>query len=61
MLSRREIRQFHLELVDGQPKRSPDYSLGTYYRTAIVRERGDYWNNTARIIKVNLIYLLKVF
>jgi hypothetical protein len=49
---RAEIRQFHLEVEDGQVRRSPDYSLGVYQRTVAVRERGEYWNETARIVKL---------
>ena len=40
------------QMIDGQAMRSPDYSLGTYERSAIVRERGDIQNKSARIVKV---------
>jgi hypothetical protein len=39
-------------MIDGQAMRSPDYSLGTYERSAIIRERGDIQNKSARIVKV---------
>ena len=51
---REEVRQFHSEMVAGRPERFPDYSLGKYDRTAVVRERGDYNNQSARIVKVSL-------
>ena len=38
----------------GRPERSPDYSLGKYDTTAVVRERGDYNNQSARIVKVSM-------
>ena len=47
-----EIRHFHLEMVDGGVHRSPDYSLGKYDTSVIVRERGDYTNKSARIVKM---------
>jgi hypothetical protein len=47
-----EVRQFHLEIVEGHAMRSPDYSLGTYERSAIIRERGDIQNKSARIVKM---------
>ena len=48
------MRQFHSEIVAGRLERSPDYSLGKYDRTAVVRERGDYNNQSARIVKVSM-------
>ena len=46
------MRQFHLEVIAGRAERSPEYSLGSYVRTAVVRERGDLYNQSARIVKV---------
>ena len=47
-----EVRQFHVQIVEDQAMRSPDYSLGTYERSAIIRERGDLQNKSARIVKM---------
>ena len=52
---RQDVRQFHLEVVAGRPERSPEYSLGSYKRTAVVRERGDLYNQSARIVKVKSV------
>jgi hypothetical protein len=51
------VRQFHLEVVAGRAERSPEYSLGSYVRTAVVRERGDLYNQSARIVKVRALLL----
>jgi hypothetical protein len=45
-----------LEVVAGRPERSPEYSLGSYVRTAVVRERGDLYNQSARIVKVSALH-----
>ena len=55
---RLEIRQFHLEMTAGELSRGPDYSLGIYQKTTVVRERGEYWNESARIIKVKGYHLM---
>jgi hypothetical protein len=52
---RQDVRQFHLEVVAGRAERSPEYSLGSYVRTAVVRERGDLYNQSARIVKVRAL------
>jgi hypothetical protein len=49
---RSEIRQFHRDFVKGQYIRNPDWSLGVYERTAVIRERGDFTNVSASIVKV---------
>lgn len=42
-----------MEMSSGQVSRDPDYSLGLYEKTSVIRERGEYWNETARIVKVS--------
>lgn len=51
---RKEIKQFHYELnpVDSNHYRAPDYSLGVYKKSVVVKERGEYMNTSARIVKV---------
>eukprot|EP00596_Hydrurales_sp_CCMP1899_P005544 CAMPEP_0119051236 /NCGR_PEP_ID=MMETSP1177-20130426/72918_1 /TAXON_ID=2985 /ORGANISM="Ochromonas sp, Strain CCMP1899" /LENGTH=413 /DNA_ID=CAMNT_0007030369 /DNA_START=378 /DNA_END=1619 /DNA_ORIENTATION=- len=48
----KEVRQFHLEVINDQAMRSPEYSLGVYKRTVVMRERGDFHNESAKIVKV---------
>lgn len=47
-----EIRQFHMEIVNGAVGRNPDWSLGSFQRSIVVRERGDFANFSAAIVKV---------
>ena len=47
-----------MEMSSGQLSRDPDYSLGLYEKTTIIRERGEYWNESARIVKVSGRYFL---
>lgn len=52
---RKEIRQFHVEQDTSNPSkvlRSPDWSLGTYISTNILRYGGDNTNESAPIRKV---------
>lgn len=49
---RKEIRQVHIEVQNGKITRSPDWSLGSYERSIVVRERGDSTNTSAAIVKV---------
>ena len=47
-----------MEMSSGQLSRDPVYSLGLYEKTTIIRERGEYWNESARIVKVSGRYFL---
>lgn len=49
---RQDVRQVHWEVAEGAVVRMPDWSLGQYDSSLIVRERGESYNTSARIIKV---------
>lgn len=65
---RKSVSQFHIAghedvgyqsvAVGSNPawKRDPDYSLGTYTRSLVVREGGDSGNTSARILKIVDMY-----
>jgi hypothetical protein len=51
---KKEIRQFHIDIdtVTNIANRNPDYSLGLYHHTEILREDVDMFNLTSPIIKM---------
>eukprot|EP01038_Epipyxis_sp_PR26KG_P014827 gene14827-19920_t len=49
---KKELRQFHIEQTGEAFVRSPDWSLGKYSRTIIIRKNGDSSNASAPITKM---------
>ena len=52
---RQEIRQVHWQLDEGKLSRSPDWSLGVYESSVVIRERNEAHNLSAPIVKVFLV------
>lgn len=50
--TRREFSQFHLEQEPKRIVKAPDWSLGKYARTIVVRGRGEVGNPDVPIVKV---------
>mmetsp|Transcript_29614 Transcript_29614/g.40696 ORF Transcript_29614/g.40696 Transcript_29614/m.40696 type:complete len:583 (-) Transcript_29614:57-1805(-) len=49
---RSRMSQFHMEPTDGGFVKAPNWSLGNYSRSIIVRKNGDFLNESAPIVKV---------
>lgn len=49
---RQSVHQFHLEQRGNKFMKNPNWSLGSYKKTIIVRERAEVNNEKARIVKV---------
>lgn len=52
------ISQFHVEQHENKFVKQPDWSLGKYSRSIVVREKGDFPSDSAPIAKVGLLFLL---
>lgn len=55
-MTRSRMNQFHMEPNEGGFVKSPNWSLGKYSRTIVVRRNGDFLNDSAPIMKVNQIH-----
>ena len=53
-MNRRMVSQFHVEQQENKFVKQPDWSLGKYSRTIVVREKGDFLNESAPIVKVSI-------
>lgn len=54
IIKRVRMSQFHLEPTEAGFVKAPNWSLGNYSRTIVVRENGDFLNESAPIYKVHI-------
>ena len=57
LICRVRMGQFHFEPTENGFSKSPDWSLGNYSRTVVIRHNGDYLNDSAPIIKVSYTHI----
>ena len=57
LICRVRMGQFHFEPTENGFSKSPDWSLGNYSRTVVIRHNGDYLNDSAPIIKVSSTHI----